>query len=469
MNEDEDEEEEDGGGYNEKTKQPTMKTNNNNTNNNINLTFASLHALSAWLSVKSIVKTTTVILEKTTQLVPGGDGAGKSMFSFAHAAMCLLNCLRSSVKTYREIRNTNIVKTRRKKKKNKKRNGFGGFKRKEKLRFLRNTQTSANDAKSALERANEALFTADAVLDTDDFDLDYDEEETNRMNLKSLGALALSGVFGHVNDEFKDGRYPTAKERQLMRRFVDAVTSASFGAALRVTAGMAWSLDDKIGRNHRAIETVFVASRAMEKEKRKEASKGLGLEGLTTRFRSNDVNNSNNGSDSSSRKEASKSRNTSRGESSSSSASPFNRWRKNGGGRNETKKKPPVVNSSLSKATKQKMKIVDKKDFKRPAVVNPKDTFGTRRLLFSSSSSSTKTNNNTTKAKRISSRAAKTTTTKENNNNNNNNNNNRATGVKKINRKDAKRSQDDCTWFERARERLPRVAPVLLILAGFVF
>ena len=72
---------------------------------------------------------------------------------------------------------------------------------------------------------------------------------------------------------------------------------------------------------------------------------------------------------------------------------------KNGGGRSETKKKPPIVNSSLSKATKQKMKIVDKKDFKRPAVVNPKDTFGTRRLLFPSSSSSTKTNNNTTKAK----------------------------------------------------------------------
>ena len=189
-----DEDEEDGG-YDEKKEPVTMeKSNNNNTNDNINLTFASLHALSAWLSVKSIVKTTTVILEKTTTqlVVPGGDGAGKSMFSLAHAAMCLLNMLRSSVKTYREIRNTNTVKSRRKKKKNKKRNGFGGFKRKEKLRFLRNTQTSANDAKSALERANEALFTADAVLDTDDFDLDYDEEETNRMNLKSLGA-ALSG------------------------------------------------------------------------------------------------------------------------------------------------------------------------------------------------------------------------------------------------------------------------------------
>jgi hypothetical protein len=54
--------------------------------------------------VKSIVKTTTVILEKTTTrlVVPGGDGAGKSMFSLAHAAMCLLNMLRSSVKTYRE-------------------------------------------------------------------------------------------------------------------------------------------------------------------------------------------------------------------------------------------------------------------------------------------------------------------------------------------------------------------------------
>ena len=107
---DEDEDEEDGGGGSETMKTTMQKSNNNNTNNNINLTFASLHALSAWLSVKSIVKTTTVILEKTT-LVPGGDGAGKSMFSFAHAAMCLLNCLRSSVKTYREIRNTNIVKT----------------------------------------------------------------------------------------------------------------------------------------------------------------------------------------------------------------------------------------------------------------------------------------------------------------------------------------------------------------------
>ena len=137
----EDEEDGGGGGGDDETKQPvTMKSNNNNnnTNNNVNLTFASLHALSAWLSVKSLVKTTTAILEKTTTqlVVPGGDGAGKSVFSFAHAAMCLLNMLRSSVKTYREIRNTNIVKSRRKKKKNKKRNGFGGFKRMEKLRFL---------------------------------------------------------------------------------------------------------------------------------------------------------------------------------------------------------------------------------------------------------------------------------------------------------------------------------------------
>ena len=75
--------------------------------------------------------------------------------------------------------------------------------------------------------ANEALVTADAVLDADDFDLEYDEEGTSKMNLKALGTLAMCGVFGHANDEFKDGRYPTAKERQLMRRFVDAVASAA--------------------------------------------------------------------------------------------------------------------------------------------------------------------------------------------------------------------------------------------------
>ena len=80
-------------------------------------------------------------------------------------------------------------------------------------------------------------------MDADDFDLEYDEEGTSKMNLKALGTLAMCGVFGHANDEFKDGRYPTAKERQLMRRFVDAVASVGFGAALRLTAGKVWSLE----------------------------------------------------------------------------------------------------------------------------------------------------------------------------------------------------------------------------------
>jgi len=404
------------------------------------LTFASMHALSAWLSVKSMLLSAILTLEKNESDASSSSSSSSSfapMFSLAHRGACLVNVLRSLVKTYREMRNENRVQSRRRRKtNNNNRRGRRSFK---KETFLRNTQTNAHDAKSALERANEALFTADAVLDTDDFDLDYDNEETNRMNLKSLGALALSGVFGNVNDEFKDGRYPTAKERQLMLRFVDALTSVGFGAALRLTAGIAWSLDYEIGRN-RAIETVFVASRAVEKEKRKEASKSLGLEGLTTRFRSNSNSSSSNSSSSSS------SSKNSRGDGSGSPfASPFDQWRKNGGGRNESKKKPPVVNSSLSKATKQKMKIVDKKDFKRPAVVNPKDTFGTRRLLFSSSTSATNATKERSRAK-----------SKENGT------------VKKIARKDAKRAQDDAGWLERAKERLPRVAPVILILAGFI-
>ena len=418
---------------------PSMTSIPSMASTSAHLTFASMHALSAWLSVKSMLLSAILTLEKNESDASSSSSSSSfaPMFSLAHRGACLVNVLRSLVKTYREMRKENKVQSRRRRKtNNNNRRGRRSFK---KETFLRNTQTNAHDAKSALERANEALFTADAVLDTDDFDLDYDNEETNRMNLKSLGALALSGVFGNVNDEFKDGRYPTAKERQLMLRFVDALTSVGFGAALRLTAGIAWSLDYEIGRN-RAIETVFVASRAMEKEKRKEASKSLGLEGLTTRFRSNSNSSSSNSSSSSS------SSKNSRGDGSGSPfASPFDQWRKNGGGRNESKKKPPVVNSSLSKATKQKMKIVDKKDFKRPAVVNPKDTFGTRRLLFSSSTSATNATKERSRAK-----------SKENDT------------VKKIARKDAKRAQDDAGWLERAKERLPRVAPVILILAGFI-
>ena len=424
----------------EQKSDPSMRSIPSMASTSAHLTFASMHALSAWLSVKSMLLSAILTLEKNESDASSSSSSSSSfapMFSLAHRGACLVNVLRSLVKTYREMRNENKVQSRRRRKtNNNNRRGRRSFK---KETFLRNTQTNAHDAKSALERANEALFTADAVLDTDDFDLDYDNEETNRMNLKSLGALALSGVFGNVNDEFKDGRYPTAKERQLMLRFVDALTSVGFGAALRLTAGMAWRLDYEIGRN-RAIETVFVASRAVEKEKRKEASKSLGLEGLTTRFRSNSNSSSSNSSSSSS------SSKNSRGDGSGSPfASPFDQWRKNGGGRNESKKKPPVVNSSLSKATKQKMKIVDKKDFKRPAVVNPKDTFGTRRLLFSSSTSATNATKERSRAK-----------SKENGT------------VKKIARKDAKRAQDDACWLERAKERLPRVAPVILILAGFV-
>ena len=44
-------------------------------------------------------------------------------------------------------------------------------------------------------------------------------------------------------------------------RFVDAVASVGFGAALRLTAGKVWSLERERERN-RAIQTVFVASKS---------------------------------------------------------------------------------------------------------------------------------------------------------------------------------------------------------------
>ena len=236
--------------------------------------------------------------------------------------------------------------------------------------------------------ANEALVTADAVLDADDFDLEYDEEGTSKMNLKALGTLAMCGVFGHANDEFKDGRYPTAKERQLMRRFVDAVASAGFGAALRLTAGKVWSLERERERN-RAIQTVFVASRAVEREKRKQASKNLGLEGLATRFRSHNAANRNNDerkSNSGTRKDAS-----SKTSKNDEVLTPFNRWRKNGTNQTPTSTTKNLAWSSSSKATKRK-------------------TSG---------------------------------------------------GARK------KDDEKDADWIERAKERLPRVAPVILIVAGF--
>ena len=218
--------------------------------------------------------------------------------------------------------------------------------------------------------ANEALVTADAVLDADDFDLEYDEEGTSKMNLKALGTLAMCGVFGHANDEFKDGRYPTAKERQLMRRFVDAVASVGFGAALRLPAGKVWSLE-------------------REREKRKQASKNLGLEGLATRFRSHNAANRNNDerkSNSGTRKDAS-----SKTSKNDEILTPFNRWRKNGTNQTSTSTTKNLARSSSSKATKRK-------------------TSG---------------------------------------------------GARK------KDDEKDADWIERAKERLPRVAPVILIVAGF--
>ena len=82
--------------------------------------------------------------------------------------------------------------------------------------------------------ANEALVTADAVLDADDFDLGHDEEGTSKMNLKALGTTAMWSVW--PSDEFQDRRYPT-EGKTVDARFVDAVASVGFGAALRLTAG----------------------------------------------------------------------------------------------------------------------------------------------------------------------------------------------------------------------------------------
>ena len=121
--------------------------------------FASLHALSAWLSVKSLA-----LKARYHETDDFGDdiiithgGGPKSALALLHRSACAIHLLRSAMRTYRELRNDDESLGRRRQKQRRRRRRISSKKRKSTVKvldwvFLRNTQTNAHDAKSTLER-----------------------------------------------------------------------------------------------------------------------------------------------------------------------------------------------------------------------------------------------------------------------------------------------------------------------------
>jgi len=109
--------------------------------------FASLHALSAWLSVKSLALAHHD--DGDDIIVTANTSGPRSALALLHRSACAINLLRSAMRTYQELRNE---KWRRQKQQRRRRISK---KRKSVVLdwvFLRNTQTNAHDAKSTLER-----------------------------------------------------------------------------------------------------------------------------------------------------------------------------------------------------------------------------------------------------------------------------------------------------------------------------
>ena len=123
--------------------------------------FASLHALSAWLSVKSLA-----LKARYHETDDFGDdiiithgGGPRSALALLHRSACAIHLLRSAMRTYRELRNDDesFFGRRRQKQRRRRRRISSKKKRKSTVKvldwvFLRNTQTNAHDAKSTLER-----------------------------------------------------------------------------------------------------------------------------------------------------------------------------------------------------------------------------------------------------------------------------------------------------------------------------
>ena len=111
--------------------------------------FASLHALSAWLSVKSLA----LKGDFGDDIIITHNGGPRSALALLHRSACAIHLLRSAMRTYRELRNDD----ERQKQRRRRRRISSKKKRKSTVKildwvFLRNTQTNAHDAKSTLER-----------------------------------------------------------------------------------------------------------------------------------------------------------------------------------------------------------------------------------------------------------------------------------------------------------------------------
>ena len=117
--------------------------------------FASLHALSAWLSVKSLafVKAHQHETDDFGDDIIVTNNGPRSAVALLHRSACAIHLLRSAMRTYRELRNDD----ERQKQRRRRRRISSKKKRKSTVKvldwvFLRNTQTNAHDAKSTLER-----------------------------------------------------------------------------------------------------------------------------------------------------------------------------------------------------------------------------------------------------------------------------------------------------------------------------
>jgi shikimate kinase len=120
--------------------------------------FASLHALSAWLSVKSLAFVKAHQHETDDfgdDIIITHGGGPRSALALLHRSACAIHLLRSAMRTYRELRNDESLGRRQKQRRRRRR--ISSKKRKSTVKvldwvFLRNTQTNAHDAKSTLER-----------------------------------------------------------------------------------------------------------------------------------------------------------------------------------------------------------------------------------------------------------------------------------------------------------------------------
>jgi hypothetical protein len=381
------------------------------------LLLAAIHACAAWVSVQA--------LEINLGNYSRGFDSKKGAW---HRALSLVSFVRCSLISAREVYESSRAsnRARRRRRRRRARGGRRGagndddddeddlddvdnedFVETRERKHTRNekrlwkAQTKEHDTKTALERANEALYTADAVLDSNEYD---ENDENVGANLRNLGSFAMRGI---RNDLM------TKRERVQMRKMIGAVLSVCSAGFLRVSAR-------GVSEMRNPIQTVFVATRAInnkgakkqrnEKKIEKEEVKSLGLEGVKITRGGRGAQSTFDNNNSSNQK-------------TSASNDVLYRWKSNAG------------LFSINNNDKE-----DDNSRKRRTNVFTK---GTRRLRFKEANADVvKKNSFFSKILR---------------------------GSSKGNERYAKKieERDEPTWIEKARERLPAVAPVLVILFGF--